>query len=143
MATIEVSIIINRPIDEVFSYVVEPEKQGHWQASLVESSADGQLQVGTQITQVRQFLGREIGGIYQVTEYEPFTKFGAKTVSGPVETTGGYTFSPVSGGTKVTSVAHMNPGGAFRAVESLFAGMVKRTTEADLETLKELLESRN
>jgi hypothetical protein len=48
---IERSIVIDRPVDEVFNFVHEPRNDASWQTTLIESTQvdDGPLRVGTQI----------------------------------------------------------------------------------------------
>ena len=51
MSKIERSIVIDRPVNEVFNFVHEPRNDASWQTTLIESTQvdDGPLRVGTQI----------------------------------------------------------------------------------------------
>jgi len=106
MVKVETSVMINRPIAEVFEFVVNPESGPQWESGLLEArkTSKGPMGVGATWQEVRQFLGRRIESTDEVTEYEPNKKFSFKSASGPFPVEGGYTFESANGGTRVTIV---------------------------------------
>ena len=86
MARIEASVVINRPIKEVFAFVTDIEKMSHWMSELVEAkqTSEGPVGVGTTISAVANVLGRRIESIQEVAEYGPNSKYAIKSTSGPV-----------------------------------------------------------
>ena len=142
MIEIEHSVVINRPIGEVFAYVSEIENEPQWQSGVVEAHKDSQepLAVGHRGTEVRQFLGRRMESTYEITAYEPDTKFGFKVVSGPIPMEGGYTLQSVEGGTRVTLAVQGEAGGFFKLAETMVGRMARRQIQADFDNLKDLLE---
>lgn len=55
MVKIEHSVVINRPVAEVFAYVTRPENTPRWQSGMLASQqiSDGAMGVGTIFTEVR------------------------------------------------------------------------------------------
>jgi Polyketide cyclase / dehydrase and lipid transport len=143
MSKIERSVVIDRPIDEVFEFVHDTSKDALWQSTLVESHqlTDGEMGVGTKVREVRQFLGRRIEMDWEVTDYEPSTRSSIKTVSGPIPPTGSYLLEPVDGGTKLTAMGELDAHGFFKLAEPVFARITGRELEANLGHLKDLLEA--
>ena len=144
MINLEVSIIVSRPIEEVFAYVCDFRNTAQWQSGVVEvrQTSEGPVGKGTQLTFVRTLLGRKLEGASEVVEHEPPTKNTLQSTSGPMPFTVTRIFEPTPVGTKVTLVFEMHPGGVFALAEPLFARSLKRSAEADLGNLKDLLESR-
>ena len=143
MAKLETSVVINRPIEDVFAYVSNPENESLWQSGVVESSltSQGPMGVGSTAREVRRFLGRRIETTYELTEYEPNKKLSFKTTSGPISGQGGYSFESVEGDTRVTFLFEAQLGGFFKLAEPIVNRMARRQMEADSGNLKDLLEA--
>lgn len=143
MARIEASVVIGRPIEEVFAFVTDIEKLPRWAAELVEAkvTSQGPVGVGTTWSGVVQFLGRRMENTHQITEFEPNRKFGSETIASPVPLKGEFTFEAVVGGTKVTMVAEVEPGSFFQPAEPVFGRLVQEQYESNLANLKEILEA--
>ena len=73
MVKIETSMVINRPIEEVFAFLTNPENDLVWRSGVLESeqTSDGPMGVGTTARSVEQFLGRRIESTVEFTAYEP------------------------------------------------------------------------
>ena len=67
------SIIINRPPEEVFAYVTDPQKTGEWDPKVVSSRVEppGELAVGSKIVQQVRLPLRTIEGSFEIAGYEP------------------------------------------------------------------------
>ena len=139
----ENSVEINKPIEEVFEYVTNIDNLPLWAGPVTEAkqTSEGPVGVGTTQTQVAQLLGRRIESSLEVTEYEPNKKFTTKSTSGPIPIEVHYNFEPVAEGTRLETVGILDAGGFFKLAEPLVARTLKRQTEGDFKTLKELLES--
>jgi carbon monoxide dehydrogenase subunit G len=142
MTKIERSIVVDRPVDEVWAFVHDPAKDSLWQTTLAESEklTDGPMRVGTRVREVRHFLGVRVELTWEVTEYEPTRKSAIRGVSGPVPLTGSYRLEPVDGGTRFTVSGELDAHGLFRLAEPVFARITRRELEANLGHLKDLLE---
>lgn len=143
MTKMEMSIVINRPVEEVFEFVTNPENEPLYRSGLLESeiTSEGPYGVGTTTREVSQFLGRRIETTAIITEYEPNRKIALKTTSGPIPFNLSQTFEPVGGGTKVTTALEGEVGGFFKLAEPVVVRMGKRQAEAELANLKDLLET--
>jgi hypothetical protein len=135
------SVVVERPIEEVFAFLDEPANDPIWQTSLVEARLEGPMAVGATLTQVRRFLGRQAELTFEIIEYEPPTKRSMRCIAGPVPMSAGYLLEPADGGTKVTMVGETDAHGFFRLGEPVFARMASRELEANAGHLKDLLES--
>jgi len=145
MTKIERSIVIDRPIDEVFEFTHDLTKNLLWQATLVEVVllTDGPMRAGSRWREVHRFLGKRIETVVELTEYEPNTRSAVKTVSGPVPLSGTYLLEPVDGATRFTVTGEVNPQGILNLAEPVLARMAGRELESSLGHLEELLGSRS
>jgi uncharacterized membrane protein len=145
MLRIEKSIVINRPVEEVFAFVAPGENWSLWATELVEAkkTSEGPLDVGTTYTHVAQMLGRRIENGYEVTEYEPNKKVSMKSTSGPIPAEPSLTFESVEGGTKLDLTVEAEIAGFFKLAEPVVARMMGRQQDANFANLKDLLESQS
>ena len=104
MANYEQSVWINRPVEEVFEFATNPEKEPQWNTSMQESeiTSEGPLGVGTKVRSMSRVLGRSVETTWEVTEYEVNRRKAVKSTSGPVPFEATSVFESVEGGTKLT-----------------------------------------
>ena len=102
MDAFELSIMINRPIEEVFAVLANLENDAKWHSAFVESrnTSGGSLGVGARFLLVGELLGRRIETVYEVAVYEPNRIAAWKTVSGPLRMKFWRTFERVESGTR-------------------------------------------
>lgn len=143
MAKVEVSVVINRPIEEVFAFAANIENNAQWQSGVLKAqvTSEGPIGVGTTYRYVTQLLGRRIEADGEIIEYEPNKKYSFESTSGPFPIEGGLTCEAAEGGTKVTQVVEADIGGFFKMAEPLVVRTIKKQFEADVGNLKELLEA--
>ena len=143
MATLEISTVINRPIEEVFAFLSYPENGPKWSSgsSDVTITSAGPIGVGTTYRSVRTVLGRRVESEIEFTAYEPNHSYATKSASGPVPMESRVTFARIEGGTRVNATLVGEPGGFFKLAEPLLVSMIKRQFDADLATLKDLMEA--
>ena len=141
MSTIKVeeTVEIDRPVDDVFAYVADPENQATWTGVVVEVRKDG----GDRFTLVQKFLGRRFETPCEVTASEPNRRYVYRSVGGPIPYTFSFTLEPAGAATRLTFTGEGEPGNFFRLVGPLFEKAAKRQMRHDLDTLKDLLESRS
>jgi uncharacterized membrane protein len=144
MEGFELSIVINRPIEEVFAVLADLENDVKWRSEWVETKnmSGDSLGVGATFRLTGAFLGRRIPTMYEVIEYEPNRSAAWKTVSGPLPLKFQRTFERGEGGTRFTIKYEAEVRGLFKLVMSLLAGTVKRQHKGDLRKVKELMETR-
>jgi uncharacterized membrane protein len=143
MAEVEASVVINRPIEEVFAFAGNVENNPQWQSGVLEArvTSEGPMGVGTTYRYVSQLLGRRIETDGEITEYEPNRKYSFKSTSGPFPIEGGFTFEATEGGTRVTLAVEADMGGFFKMAEPLVVRTIKKQFQTDVSTLKDLLEA--
>lgn len=142
MFEFEHSVLINRPPEDVFAFVLDPSNDPLWQTSVVESRqvTDGPVGVGTRFTEVRHFLGRRMETTVEVTEHEDDRRSAVKFVSGPIPGSGSYSIKPADGGTRFTWTVQADPSGFFKLAEPVLARMMRRELSTNCENLKDVLE---
>jgi uncharacterized membrane protein len=143
MVKIEHSLMIARPIDQVFVFLVNPSNNSLWQEGVIGSRqiSEGPVGVGTKGRDIRKFLGHQVECDYEIVEYEPEEKIRFKSISGPIRFNGSYTFQSVEQGTRFTFTIEGDAGSWFSLVGPLAARLAKKQVEADSDRLKNLLES--
>lgn len=139
----KISVAINRPAEEVFAFMNDPETAPQWITAISErkQTSAGPMGVGTTFRDRGQLLGRKIENTYEITEYKPDRVFRLKTVSGSIPVDATLTYEPVGGGTRVTQVIEAEAAGFFKLAEPIVARIIKRQFETDFANLKELLEA--
>lgn len=142
----EHSVVIKRPVSEVFTYVVDGTTAPSWRASVADIKLVGGTagQVGARYEQgMRGGPGGRIPADYELTEVVPDRRIAFKVVAGPARPEGRYEFAPSEGGTRVTFTLDWQPKGIK---ENLMAPMVARTMPkevAALDDLKRVLEAKS
>lgn len=140
----ENSLVINQPVERVYTYLADVRNNPKWQVGILETRADhdGPATVGTKVTDVRTFIGRKIEITYEVVEMVPDKLLSLKSISGPFPFKGTTTLESVDGGTRVTTGFEMEATGFFKLAEGLVASSLKKDLETSFAKLKEILESR-
>ena len=137
---IEHSIVINRPVDEVFAYTSNPLKQVEWQGGLIRVDADSPMAIGTATTEVRKVMGREMETQMECVAFEPPHKYSTKSLSGPVEMTFTQFTKSIGDGTQIDILVVGEPGGFFGVAGPILKRQVQKDIEKDYAKLKDLME---
>lgn len=135
------TVHLNRPVEQVFSFLTDNHNLRMWQSNLIESEqlTDGPMRVGTRIREVRR-LGRRPSEIQaEITAFEPNRRFATKTLIEPLVTVS-YEFEAEDSGTRLTYTFVMLTRGMMRLLQPLISGSIKKQTAADFEKLKQVLE---
>ena len=143
MPSVQRSVVIARPVDEVFGYFADPMTGTEWRTALAEISAEGPVAVGTIFRQrVSGPGGRTVPADIRMTALEPGRRVAFVGVAGPLRPEVAYDFEPVEGGTKVT----FSLSAPLTGPKKLFLGpIVQKSMEAEvagLDTAKRILEGR-
>lgn len=142
MPTFEHTIEIDRPASDVFAFVTLPGNYPRWQPSLVEvrPRRRGRLRVGSEVTEVRRFLGREMETTWTCTELEPCSRSTIQADDGPVPFRGTFDLEPIGDRTRFTWTVE-TWGMAVRLGGPLAAATTRRELKANSGRLKRLLEN--
>ena len=138
MEAAELSIVINRPTDEVFTYLANLENDAQWRREWVEArqTAESPLGLGAKYALVGEMLGRQNEVVCETIEYEPHKRAAWKTVSGPLPLTFRRAFERVNGGTRVTIRYEVELRGFLKLVKPLVMRLGKQQLAGDLPKLK-------
>ena len=100
----EVTIHVDRPVDEVFEFVSDPANMSRWVEYVEEAEYSDGAQPGVGATyEVKYTYGRRVSDLtMEVTKFEPPTRFGYMTIKGPYPIRATYTMAPEGQGTRFT-----------------------------------------
>lgn len=143
MITMKTDIVINRPVDEVYAVLADPDMLPRWASGVIEvkhDSGDPRTE-GAKYTQVSMFLGYRMESSYEVTRVEPNRNFGIRTLSGPLHFEFDYRFEPEGPGTRVSVITEGAVNGVLQVGEPIMAAAGRRLVAANLGTLKDLMEA--
>jgi uncharacterized membrane protein len=143
MAKVEASVVIGKPVEEVFAYVMDVGNWPKWNAYLpsVEQTSEGPVGVGTTFRGSSQFLGRSMEWTSEVTGYEENSKMAQVITSGPMSMQQTMLFEAVEGGTKFTMAGEGEFGGFFKLAEGMVNRRWRSQADESLGNLKKMLEA--
>jgi uncharacterized protein YndB with AHSA1/START domain len=143
MATFQNTVTIQRPVQDVFAFLADFENIPKWNFAIVETekTSPGPVGVGTTYHQLRSIPRRSEEG-FQVTAFEPTSHLEVHGDMGPFTATIGYLLEPTGDGTRLTNTVNLQPAsGGLRLLAPLATSRVKTAVAANLDTLRQLLES--
>lgn len=138
----ELTIHLNRPVEQVFAFLMDSSKLSTWQSNLIklEPLTEGPLRTGSRFREVRRLGRREAEIQGEITAFEPNKRFETKTLTKP-QVTVSYAFEAEDGGTRLKHKFVMLTSGLMRLLEPMIASSIKKESESDFETLKQILEN--
>ena len=134
---------IDRPPEEVFAYVTDPDKLATWQTNTVSAVkvTEGPMGVGTRIREVHMVpIRRRLEELVEVIRYEPGRAFDLHVVEGP-PIDAQISFEPLGAGTRMRFRVHGQPTGAMHLLEPLVRVGIRRSFAGFCQTLKQHLEA--
>lgn len=143
MMEVNHSVVIDRPVDEVFAFVSDARNDPLWETGVEACVPDREPGVGQQRDVVMKVFGRRREGTAEITEYDHHRLLTIETKSGlPVNARTTYEFDSTSGGTRIDLTVEIEPVSTlFKLARPLMSRLMQKQWESDLATLKELLES--
>ena len=138
----EVTIHLNKPVEQVFAFLMDTSKLSTWQSNLIKSEqlTEGPLRTGSRFREVRRINNKEEEIQGEITALEPNKRLETKTVTKP-QAMVSYSLDPEQGGTRLKYKFVLITSGMMRLLEPVIASSIKKDTEADFETLKQMLEN--
>ena len=143
MFTVQSSVFIERPVQEVFEFVVDQPNGPRWQSGVkrAEWTTKGPTGKGSAWRSYIRFLGRDVESTLEYTDWDPPNQFVLNAVDGPVPIEGIGKFEARDGGTIYTFIATVESNGFFKLAEPLVRRQLDKQHQEDLSTLKTLLEA--
>lgn len=145
MAEFHARVTINRPRDEVFRYLVDPDTQTVWNSGLQEfTTADwsGEPRVGDRAKGTVKVAGRQLHWEAETTEVETPTHIVYRSVQAPFPFTLAFALVDLDGATEVQHDGSTEAMGGFfgKFADPLVALMYQRDMNSNLANLKTILE---
>jgi hypothetical protein len=127
---------VDREPAAVAAYMSDPANDAEWIGGLREAEilGDGPVAAGSRVRRVAYFLGRRVEYVNEILAIDD-TQLDMRSVKAPFPMHITYRFEPApEGGTTVSN--HVRGGGL-----RVFAPLVRRNVQRDLERLRDVLES--
>ena len=141
MATFENTVMIRRPIEDVFAFLSDFENVPKWNYAIVETRkvSEGAVGVGTIYHQVRSVPSRSEER-FEVTAYNPPRHLEIRGQLGPFPSCLSYALDAIAEGTRVTNSVELELRGPGRLLGRVAVPRVRGAVAANLRKLKELLD---
>ena len=138
----EVTIHLDKAVEQVFAFLMDTSKLSTWQSNLIKSEqlTEGPLRTGSRFREIRRINNKETEIQGEITALEPNKHFETKTATRP-QAMVSYSLDPEQGGTRLKYKFVLITSGLMRLMEPLIASSIKKDTESDFETLKRILEN--
>jgi hypothetical protein len=143
MDTFQNTVLITRPLNEVFAYLADFQNIPAWNYAIEQTTktSPGPPGVGATYQQTRT-LPRRSQEDFQVTVFEPPSRLTIRGQFGPFRATTSYLLEPGAGGTRLTNKVELEPSSAMlRLISPLAVPRVKEAVARNLSSLKRLLET--
>ena len=137
------SVVIGRPIEDVFGILSDAEKTPTWYPETIEERwlTDGPVGVGSRRLAVTRSFGVRNENEAVVTSYEPGKGLAVESVKSQVPFEISIRFEAVPEGTEVNWDIEMKPSGVMRPVVAITFHPFLRQLQRALSNLKSLMES--
>ena len=138
------SVVIDRPVADVFQYAADPDNAPLWYVNIksVDWRTPRPARLGSRIDFIAHFLGRRLAYTYEFVELVPGRRLTMRTPGPPfpMETT--YTCEDEDGATRMTLRNRGTPSGFAIWLAPLMTFMMGTANRKDLALLKRRLEER-
>jgi uncharacterized protein YndB with AHSA1/START domain len=144
MATVESTVTIARPVEEVFGFFLAFDKNApHMDPSIesVSRTPAGPTRPGTAFRFSQKILGKMRDTVTTFTSIEPNRRIEIAARFGPLRPRGAFTFVEGNRGTTVTVRVNPSPVGLFKLLAPLFARIARKIWAERFERIKAVLES--
>ena len=143
-ASAEVTIVIEKPVSDVFAVMSDYNKNVRWQDGVVESRqiTSGAPRVGTEVSYTRKVAGRKFEAHATIVTLDADAKIRIESKSRMYHYKGGYDFSSTSDGhTEVHYQGHITTGRLLGMFTQRLADNFASQMTDDLNRLKRMLEA--
>lgn len=136
------TIQIYRPIKQVFDFISNPENDFQWQYGTLASTPLSEEAAGTGacFQSTALFMGQRVQSTFEVTEFKPGSRYGFKSLSGPLQSFTSFALSIARGATQVKMSLQANIVNWLETNENVLEKKMKRQIKENLAMLKDILE---
>lgn len=144
--TYEHSVRIERPVEDVYAYVMDVSNAPAWMPWVDEVAIDNDVEPdGIAVGQRRRLKQTDFGiqseTVIEAVAVDPARYVEFKTVRGPVDFSGTYRFEDEGGATTLTRSYRVELDGIRSLLESFVEKRMLARWDADMERLKAVLET--
>jgi carbon monoxide dehydrogenase subunit G len=146
MATLETSVTIGKPVEQVFEYLTNLNNQKKLSPYITGVEVDGPVTLGTKYTIETTSMGHKSTTRNEVVAFEPNKKFGVKTFAAPPasDVTNTYLLETDGSGTKLTlqMEAVLVPAGmpTMPGMEDMMKTQMKAGLDSTMAAMKKAIE---
>ena len=144
MIRIKHSIVIDRPLEDVFAYLAAPWNMPEWQEAVLEAAPIRDQPIGpdTKVRVRRRFMGQIVTLVLDTTEFRANECFSFASNSGPIALNGTVAVEPHGQGTSVVFTVAGEAEGLFSLAGPFIEQIIRQETVDNATSLKRILESR-
>ncbi len=139
------TIEIDRPPEEVFSYVTDPARFAEWQYDVLSVRLEGcrPPSVGSRFTTIRRIGRAERAMTQEITEINPPTSWAAHGVAGPIRPSANISIEPLNDGirSRVTFALDFTGHGVGVPLVPVIRRMAAKGAPKSYQNLKKRLEN--
>jgi hypothetical protein len=141
MASASSSIVINQPVDQVFSYITNVTNHTAWQAGILSATITpaGPVALGSIYHYTTEVMGRKYETQIQVSGFEQNKKWATKTIGVPRSVETVYLFEAVGTTTRLTISSDLT-GGYPVAAEAMVRAQMQKSFDEQGQRIKKTLE---
>ncbi|EWG12234.1 MAG: SRPBCC family protein [Bacillota bacterium] len=143
MADFRSSEIINKPVHEVFDYMIKMENVPELMPFVVkvEKQTEGETGKGTKFVETRMVRGKKISADVEIIDFEQDRTYTTRSNANGLITEYKYDFHEIEEGTQVEMEATVKTSGLVaRLTKRFIVNIVKREDGSQLQYLKEMME---
>jgi uncharacterized protein YndB with AHSA1/START domain len=137
MAHETATVIINRPIGEVFAFLADGMNEPAWRPGVTDVSHVAETGTGIGAT-FKQTMkgpgGRSIPGDYRITRYDEPTRLDFAVIAGPARPIGRFDLREAAGATEVTFTLDVKP----RGLMVLMTPMINKQVHTEVGNITNL-----
>jgi uncharacterized protein YndB with AHSA1/START domain len=137
------SIMIDRPVEEVFAYVTDVTNDPSWHTDVLEAkkTSEGPIGMGTiWHSRFKPSMGISEGDM-EVVSFEPNRRQVMRGQIGPMQPTLTYLFEQADSGTRFTRRVQIKVSGWMKIMQPMIGMMLPKQNRGFLSNLKQVLES--
>jgi uncharacterized protein YndB with AHSA1/START domain len=135
------TVVINRPVEDVFAFVADQANEPKWHHDVLQAHPERPLELGASVTWLVRFM-RKNSYVVEVTAFEPPRRIQLTARQGPLKPILTHTFEQVDGATRYQRHVQIPLQGMFRVVGPIMdvTGAAQRRNARWAKNLKNLLE---
>ena len=137
------STVIHQPIKQVFEFMSMPVNDFQWQYGTLASApiSVSVMAMGVRFRSIGHLMGNRNLSTFEVTEYEPNSAYGFKSLSGLLHSHTSYSLEMAKGGTHITISVHVSAVNLARVRVDILEKQLKKQLKENLAMLKNALEA--